>query len=122
MMTQKINRCFFLLVFLFLNCFLLIDCFAHRHLFRKFTMGSSQSSGASIAASKYHGLTEAETVGKDFASECVNKHIIVTGANVGLGLETARVLALNGAEVILCSRNMKNGEDAVQKIKGIFNN
>ncbi len=77
-------------------------------------MGSSQSS----AASKYHGLTEAEVVAKDFASECVNKHIIVTGANVGLGLETARVLALNGAEVILCSRNMKNGEDAVQKIKG----
>ena len=84
-------------------------------------MGSGTSSprnSSVIAVSKYSGYTEAETIAKDFATQCANKRVIVTGANVGLGLETARVLALYGAEVILCSRNIKNGEYAVKKIKG----
>lgn len=43
--------------------------------------------------------------------------MIVTGANTGLGLETARVLSSHGATVVICSRNVKNGESAVEKIK-----
>lgn len=42
---------------------------------------------------------------------------MVTGANCGLGLETARVLAAHGATVVLMSRSVKNGEQAVEGIK-----
>ncbi|KAJ7537596.1 hypothetical protein O6H91_11G012900 [Diphasiastrum complanatum] len=37
---------------------------------------------------------------------------IITGANGGLGFETARVLASRGAHVIMACRNMKAAEDA----------
>jgi NAD(P)-dependent dehydrogenase (short-subunit alcohol dehydrogenase family) len=34
-----------------------------------------------------------------------------------LGLETARVLAINGANVVICSRSIKNGMDAIATLK-----
>lgn len=82
-------------------------------------MGTSSSRSM---PSGYTSSTEAATIAKDLQVHCVNKNVVVTGANCGLGFETARVLSLNGAEVILCSRNMKNGEDAVKKIKGKYCN
>jgi NAD(P)-dependent dehydrogenase (short-subunit alcohol dehydrogenase family) len=42
---------------------------------------------------------------------------IVTGANSGLGLETARELARHGAEVVLACRDMRKGTGAVSDIK-----
>ena len=42
---------------------------------------------------------------------------VVTGANTGLGLETARVLAENGASVVLAVRNLEKGESAAAKIR-----
>jgi NAD(P)-dependent dehydrogenase (short-subunit alcohol dehydrogenase family) len=45
------------------------------------------------------------------------KVIIVTGANSGLGYETAKALAIKDAEVIMSARNIKNGESAAEKIK-----
>src|SRR4051812_37099230 len=41
---------------------------------------------------------------------------IVTGANTGIGLETARMLALKGATVVLACRNVEKGQAAVDKI------
>ena len=42
---------------------------------------------------------------------------VVTGANGGLGLETARALARKGAHVVMASRNMEKGEAARRDIQ-----
>jgi len=43
---------------------------------------------------------------------------IVTGANTGLGFETARMLAERGAVVVMAVRNVAKGEQAAARIKG----
>ena len=47
---------------------------------------------------------------------------IVTGSSSGIGFETARVLALKNAEVIVAVRNMEKGEKAITKIKSEYEN
>src|SRR5438128_974272 len=42
---------------------------------------------------------------------------VVTGANGGLGLETARELARNGAHVVMAVRNQQKAQEAVQNIR-----
>jgi len=42
--------------------------------------------------------------------------MIVTGANTGIGFETARALASAGARVVLACRNPEAGRDAVRRI------
>jgi NAD(P)-dependent dehydrogenase (short-subunit alcohol dehydrogenase family) len=43
--------------------------------------------------------------------------VIVTGANTGLGLRTAEVMASKGAKVVLACRNADKAETAAKKIK-----
>lgn len=44
--------------------------------------------------------------------------MIVTGANSGIGFETARILAQNHAEVILACRSVQKAEAAADRIRG----
>jgi len=45
------------------------------------------------------------------------KSVIVTGANSGIGFETARFLALHGATVIMACRNLEKGQAAADQIR-----
>ena len=45
------------------------------------------------------------------------KTALVTGANKSIGLEVARQLSQKGIYVYLCSRNLENGLEAVNKLK-----
>jgi NAD(P)-dependent dehydrogenase (short-subunit alcohol dehydrogenase family) len=44
--------------------------------------------------------------------------VIVTGANSGIGLPTARALAEAGARVLLAVRDLAKGEAATESIPG----
>lgn len=46
----------------------------------------------------------------------VNKNILITGANSGIGYEFAYICASYGANIIMAVRNLKRGEDARSKI------
>src|SRR5919199_4156613 len=46
----------------------------------------------------------------------VGRVFVVTGANSGLGLETARALGSRGATVIMTARDMAKGEAAVEAL------
>jgi NAD(P)-dependent dehydrogenase (short-subunit alcohol dehydrogenase family) len=49
------------------------------------------------------------------------KTIFITGANTGIGFETARVLAVSGARVLLGCRSEEKALGAIDKIKAIKN-
>lgn len=61
----------------------------------------------------------AEDVAAAFPGAVRGKTALVTGGYSGLGLETARVLALNGATVVIAGRSQQAGDEAVQKLKAL---
>jgi len=44
------------------------------------------------------------------------KRILITGANSGIGLEAAKILAAKGAEIIMAVRNLQKGGQAKQEV------
>lgn len=50
-------------------------------------------------------------------ADLTGKTIVVTGGSAGLGIETARVLAMHGAKVISVVRNPEKGAAAIEQIK-----
>jgi NAD(P)-dependent dehydrogenase (short-subunit alcohol dehydrogenase family) len=57
----------------------------------------------------------------DGVPSLAGKTFIVTGANAGIGLATATVLAGKGARVIMACRNPAKAEGAVVQIKALYN-
>ncbi|QFU75765.1 SDR family NAD(P)-dependent oxidoreductase [Halioglobus maricola] len=59
------------------------------------------------------------TTAEEIASQCdlTGKNIIITGANSGLGLESARVLGAAGASITLAVRNIEAGAQAVAELE-----
>ncbi len=53
----------------------------------------------------------------DAVPDLTGKIAIVTGANSGLGYETALVLAAKGAHVIVASRDAKKGQEAISQLQ-----
>jgi retinol dehydrogenase 12 len=73
-----------------------------------------------MATAMFNEKTTADEVAAYFKAKNVlmeGKTYMVTGANCGLGLETARVIAANGGIVIALSRSAENGKNAIAKIK-----
>ncbi|XP_053905133.1 WW domain-containing oxidoreductase isoform X2 [Malaclemys terrapin pileata] len=68
----------------------------------------------STTRQRYDGNSTAMEIlqGRDLSE----KVVIITGANSGIGFETAKSLALHGAYVILACRNMSRANEAVQRI------
>ena len=51
-----------------------------------------------------------------------NKNVLITGANTGIGKESARVLVKRGANVFMLCRNESKGKQALQDIINELNN
>lgn len=58
--------------------------------------------------------TTAREVIDHYKPDLHGKVAVVTGGNSGIGMETCKALALAGAKVILCSRNVENGNNTVE--------
>jgi len=63
---------------------------------------------------KYGSRTDALEVVKDM--DLSGKTILITGTTAGIGLETARTLALKGAHVVMANRNIVQSEQLRDKI------
>lgn len=74
-----------------------------------YTFGGKGPSGFGAGST-----AEQVSAGLDLAG----RHILVTGCNSGLGLETCRVLALRGATVIGAARTLEKAEAAVGPMGG----
>jgi NAD(P)-dependent dehydrogenase (short-subunit alcohol dehydrogenase family) len=54
---------------------------------------------------------------RDSVPELTGRTVVVTGANGGLGLQTAKVLAAQGADVVMAVRNQAKAVEAVRQIR-----
>jgi len=55
------------------------------------------------------------------SADLSGKTVIITGANTGIGLETAKALAKMNANLILACRDIKKGNEAVKNVEAFLN-
>lgn len=86
-------------------------------LHRRFSIHTVQmGSGNSHPVSRFH-LTAQDVINECDKNGTINNlSILVTGATSGIGIETSRVLAFNGAKVFLMGRDKSKLEDVVNSI------
>jgi WW domain-containing oxidoreductase len=65
----------------------------------------------------FSASSTAEEVVKAFGANAEGKNVIVTGASSGIGIETARVLAIAGAQVWLAGRDLVKTNAIADQIK-----
>jgi NAD(P)-dependent dehydrogenase (short-subunit alcohol dehydrogenase family) len=46
------------------------------------------------------------------------RRVVITGANSGIGLQTARILGSRGAEIVMACRNLEKAEAAAREVPG----
>lgn len=63
------------------------------------------------------GQATATKKAKSLRQDLRGKHIVITGANTGLGYATARELAKMGGKVTLACRSAERGQKAVERIR-----
>lgn len=70
--------------------------------------------------SSFHARSTALEVAE--GHDLSGKTVLITGANSGIGLETACAMARSGAEVIMAVRDPSKGANAAQALRDGFNN
>src|SRR5229473_5458249 len=79
--------------------------------------GRYQSKSYVIVSNVSGGIMKAKWTSDDVPGQH-GRLAVVTGANTGLGFETARVLAARGASVVLAVRDTEKGKRAAARIAG----
>jgi NAD(P)-dependent dehydrogenase (short-subunit alcohol dehydrogenase family) len=59
---------------------------------------------------------------RDHIPDLTGHHMLVTGANSGIGFEAARLLAERGAHVTLACRSVQRGQDALARLRAQVRN
>src|SRR5712671_1034823 len=79
--------------------------------------GRYQSKSYVVVSDGSGGVMKAKWTSEDVPGQ-QGRLAVVTGANTGLGFETARVLAARGASVVLAVRDTEKGKRAAARIAG----
>jgi len=62
----------------------------------------------------YHKKSTAKEIANDFSDSLKGKTAVVTGGNMGIGLEVVKALASVGCRVLLLSRSLDNANKAIE--------
>ena len=79
-------------------------------------LGISMGSSSSCTASRFHLTAQDIVKGCGAAGQLKHLHILVTGASSGIGIETGRVLASNGAKVYMMGRSEGKLNEVIQDL------
>src|ERR1051326_2668953 len=80
-------------------------------------MGTGKKSLLWLAVSVGATLAMRAWLRKRRAYDFHGKTVMITGGSRGLGLEMARILAMQGARLALCARNIDELERAMQELQ-----